>query len=46
MEAKPRSRSGRRHAVAEAEVTNETESDELRLEALTKSQLDLLARYG
>lgn len=42
-EAKPWSRS---HEISEAEMTDEAESDELRLEAVAKSRPDSLARYG
>lgn len=46
VEAEPWLGSSRRHAVAEAKVTSEIESGELRLEAVAKGRLDVLARYG
>lgn len=39
-----RSRSRSRHAVAEDELSGETKTDELRLEAVAKSGLDLFSR--
>lgn len=41
-----RSRSGRRHAVAEAKITCETEKTPWSADVLAKSRFDLLTRYG
>ena len=46
LKAEPWLGSSGRHGVAEAEVTSKIESSELRLEAVAKSRLDFLARYG
>ena len=41
-----RSTSGRRHAVAETEMTGETERGPGRADVVARSRLDLVTRYG
>lgn len=41
-----RSRSGRRHAVAEAKMTGETEKNPWSADVVAKSWLDVQTRYG